>query len=83
MSAVKFEGKEIIKTKWGKVNCLKIAPMMASGEVFADEYPMFVYVSDDKNHVPIMAESKVIVGSVKMELIEYDGLVSPLKIIKK
>jgi hypothetical protein len=73
-----------IKTKWGKIPCLKIAPMMASGEVFSDSYPMHVYVSDDENHVPILAESKVVVGSVKMKLIEYDGLVSPLKIeIKK
>ena len=80
MSAVKYEGKANIKTKWGDITCLKIAPMMASGEVFADEYPMFVYVSDDKNHVPILAESKVVVGSVKMELIEYGGLTSTLMV---
>jgi hypothetical protein len=83
ISAVKYEGKVNIKTKWGKIPCLKIAPMMASGEVFSDSYPMHVYVSDDKNHVPIMAESKVIVGSVKMELIEYGGLISTLKVIIK
>ena len=80
MSAVKYEGKSEIKTQWGSITCLKIAPMMASGEVFAEKYPMFVYVSDDINHVPILAVSKVVVGSIKMELIEYDGLVSPLKI---
>ncbi len=80
MSAVKYEGKVDIKTKWGKILCLKIAPMMASGEVFSDSYPMHVYVSDDKNHVPIMAESKIVVGSVKMELIEYGGLMSTLKV---
>ncbi len=79
MSAVKYEGKADIKTKWGKTTCLKIAPMMASGEVFAEKYPMFVYISDDQNHVPIMAESKIVVGSVKMELIEYDGLIRPIK----
>ncbi len=84
MSAVKYKGKADIKTKWGNITCLKIAPMMASGEVFAEKYPMHVYVSDDENHVPILAESKVVVGSVKMELIEYSGLVRPLKIeIKK
>lgn len=79
-SAVKYQGKSIINTKWGKIVCLKIAPMMASGEVFAEKYPMFVYVSDDSNHVPILAESKVIVGSVKMELINYDNLANPLNI---
>lgn len=73
-SAIKYEGKENIETKWGTVRCLKIAPMMASGEVFAEKYPMFVYVSDDESHIPIFGESAVIVGSVKMELIEYNNL---------
>jgi len=73
-SAIKYNGKENIKTKWGMVRCLKIAPMMASGEVFAEKYPMYVYVSDDESHVPVFAESEVVVGSVKMELIEYNNL---------
>lgn len=77
-SAIKYQGKGVLKTKWGKIRCLKIAPMMATGEVFADKYPMFVWVSDDENHVPILGESEVVVGSVKMELMEYSGLVKPL-----
>ncbi len=78
-SAVKFMGRVDVVTQWGTVECLKIAPMMASGEVFAEKYPMFVYVSDDDSHVPIFAESEVIVGSVKMELIEYNNLSESLK----
>lgn len=73
-SAIKYHGKEIIETQWGPLVCLKIAPMMASGEVFADKYPMFVYVTDDDSHVPIFAKSEVIVGSVKMELIEFKNV---------
>lgn len=80
ISAVKYQGKSDVHTRWGTITCLKIAPMMASGEVFAEKYPMYIYISDDENHVPILAESKVIVGSIKMELIEYDGLVNPLNI---
>ena len=79
ISAIKYQGKSEVHTQWGVLTCLKIAPMMASGEVFANKYPMFVYVSDDKNHVPILAESKVVVGSIKMELVEYSGVVEPLK----
>lgn len=82
-SAIKYQGKGVLKTKWGKIRCLKIAPMMATGEVFADKYPMFVWVSDDENHVPILGESEVIVGSVKMELMEYSGLVKPLTFVEK
>lgn len=79
ISAVKYYGKFNVSTQLGTIRCLKIAPMMASGEVFAEKYPMFVWISDDKNHVPVLAKSKVIVGSVKMELTEYSGLVQPLK----
>ena len=81
-SAVKFKGKADIETKWGVVRCLKIAPMMASGEVFAEKYPMYVYVTDDNAHLPVLAESKVVVGSVKMELIEYSNLTETLTIRK-
>ena len=56
---------------------------MATGEVFAEKYPMFVWVSDDENHVPIMGESEVVVGSVKMELIHYSGLATPLDFSQK
>ena len=80
MSAVKFQGRSIVETKWGPVKCLRIAPMMASGEVFAEQYPMHVYVTDDDMHLPVLAESKVIVGSIKMDLVEYYGTKSKIEI---
>ncbi|MBZ0242425.1 MAG: DUF3108 domain-containing protein, partial [Bacteroidales bacterium] len=75
---------EYIKTSIGTFRCLKIAPMMATGEVFADAYPVSVWVTDDKNHLPILAEAKIIVGSIKMELIDYKNLLNPMEaLIKK
>lgn len=79
-SAVKFQGRSIVDTKWGPVKCLRIAPMMASGEVFAEQYPMHVYVTDDDMHLPVLAESKVVVGSIKMDLMEYYGTNSKITI---
>lgn len=78
VSAIIFQGKETIEVKMGEIRCLKFLPGMATGEVFADKYPMTLYVSDDKNHLPILLESAVIVGSVKAELIEYEGLANPM-----
>lgn len=77
VSKIKYLGTENIKTDLGVFSCLKFAPMMATGNVFADAYPMFVWVTDDKNHLPILAETKVIVGSVRMELMEYRNLRNP------
>jgi hypothetical protein len=35
---------------------------------------MDLWISDDRNHIPILARSEVIVGSVKMELVKFTGL---------
>ncbi|KAF0131651.1 MAG: hypothetical protein FD155_175 [Bacteroidetes bacterium] len=78
VSKIKYVGTETIKVDLGTFRCLKFAPMMATGNVFADAYPMFVWVTDDKNHLPILAETKVVVGSVKMELTAYKNLRNPL-----
>ena len=76
-SKVKFFGRETIKTSLGSIKCLKLKPMMVKGGTFKDDYPMTLWVSDDANKIPILAESAVIVGSVKLELIGYSGLLNP------
>lgn len=77
-SAVFFEGREIVEIQMGTFNCLKFKPMMAKGDVFSEKYPMTLWVTDDDNHLPILAKSAVIVGNVKMELIEFEGLCNEL-----
>jgi hypothetical protein len=71
-----YLGKEKVKTALGTIRCLKFKPQVLTGSVFKDPYPMIVYVSDDKNRVPVLAESEVLVGTVKLELISYSGLKS-------
>jgi hypothetical protein len=84
VSKVKYLGIENIRTRLGTFRCLKFAPMMATGNVFADAYPMHVWVTDDQNKLPVLAQAKVIVGSIKMELTDYQMLRNPLKsLIKK
>lgn len=77
-SAIIYEGKEIVDIKLGKFRCLRFKPMMAVGEVFTERYPMTLWISDDKNHVPVLAKSAVYVGNLKMELMEYENLANPL-----
>jgi hypothetical protein len=50
---------------------------VAVGEVFADPYPMEMWVTDDKNKIPVLMKSAVFIGSVKIELVEYRGLKWP------
>ncbi len=77
-SAIKYRGKAFVKTKWGVLQCLEISPMMATGEVFSNKYPMSVWVTDDANHLPVFAKSEVVVGSVQMELKAFENLKNPL-----
>ncbi|MBN2173625.1 MAG: DUF3108 domain-containing protein [Bacteroidales bacterium] len=77
-SAILYEGKEVIEIELGVFRCLRFKPGMATGEVFADKYPMTLWVTDDKNHVPILAKSAVIIGNVKAELMSFEGLANPL-----
>ncbi len=81
-STLKYIGKVVIKTSIGKVECLKFQPGVVTGGVFKDEDKLFVYVSNDKNHLPILAQSEVMVGAVKAELIEYSGLKNPFTALK-
>lgn len=77
-SKVFFMGRENTKIDIGTFKTFKLKPMLLTGNVFKDPFPMMVWVSDDKNKIPILAESEILVGSVKAELIEYSGLRNPL-----
>jgi len=81
VSQIQFVGKEDITIDLGQFKCLRFKPMVAIGNVFSQPYPMDVWVTDDKNHIPILAKSAVIVGSVKIELIKYQGLANPFSAI--
>lgn len=78
VSSMLFEGREIIEIELGTFKCLRFKPGMATGEVFSKKYPMTVWITDDENHIPIYAESAVVVGNVQVELVEYCGLKNPL-----
>lgn len=77
-SAIIFEDREIIKIDLGTFRCLRFKPGMASGEVFSNKYPMTLWVTDDKNHIPVLGKSAIVVGNLKAELMEYSGLTSEL-----
>ncbi len=72
---VAYEKKEIKKIKdLGKYKTLLIHPELVVGNVFKEGDKMNIWVSDDKNKVPLMIESPISVGSVKAVLQSYSGL---------
>lgn len=75
---MKFVGRETIKVRSGRYQCLRFQPVVQEGRIFATNDDLNVWVTDDGNLVPVLAQAKVLVGSIKMELAGYSGLVHPI-----
>lgn len=58
----------------GRYKTHKLSPQLIAGEVFKEGDEMSVYVSRDKNKIPVLIDSPVSVGSVKVVLKSYKGL---------
>lgn len=78
----KYMGKDVIHTKFGKVRCIKLKPMLQQGRVFDDKSKMTIWLSDDSNHLPLRLQADVLVGAIKLDIKDYSGLVAPLAIVK-
>lgn len=79
---IKYVGKETLKTKAGKFRCIVFHPMLLEGRVFKEKEGMTVWVTDDKNRIPVRAEAEILIGSIKMDLKDFSGIASPLALIK-
>ena len=79
---LKVAGTENIKTKFGTINCLKIVPQVISGRVFKDKEGVTLWVSNDQNHVPILIQAQLAVGSLKASIDYFKNVKEPLKFSK-
>lgn len=69
-----YLGKKEIKTKFGKVPSIEMAPIMPDNKIFRGENSIKFWVSDDINRVPLKIRAKLFVGAFEVELTEYEGL---------
>ena len=65
--------------KLGKFDTYKISPSVIKGRVFADNERMHIWVSNDKNNIPLIIESPLAVGKIQVILKKYEGVKYPLK----
>jgi hypothetical protein len=75
---LRYLGKETVKTKYGKFRAIKFKPLLVKGTIFQGGEKMTVWVSDDANHIPLRVESPIIVGSIKIDMMQYRNLRHPL-----
>ena len=76
-----FLGEEVIKTKFGKVSSLAFRPMVQAGRVFKEQESVTLWVSDDKNRLPIRLQADILVGSIKADLENFKNLRHPFEIL--
>ena len=80
---LKYEGKEQVKTKYGKFRAIKFKPLLIKGSIFEGGEKMTVWVSDDPNRILLRAESPIAVGSIKVDMMSYRNLRYPLSSLMK
>ena len=78
---LKFLGEETIRTKFGKINCLKFRPYVSAGRVFKEKESLTVWVTNDENKMPVLIKADLAVGSLKASLSEFKGLKHSFKIV--
>lgn len=80
---LKFLGREILDTKFGKVATLKFRPYVMAGRIFKEEEALTLWITDDKNKMPIRIKAELTVGSLNADLEEFKGLKHPFVVLIK
>lgn len=71
---IKYSNPEVLNTRMGKFNTLKFFPASEPGRMFKGESDITVWLSNDNNFVPLRVRLNMLVGAVRMDLIEAEGL---------
>ena len=79
---IRYIGKETITCDIGTFRCVKFRPIVQKGRIFKREDDLNVWLTDDKNHVPLRAEAKLMVGSIKLDIVAAKNLANPTSEIK-
>lgn len=71
---LEYLGKKKITTMYGTYQTIMFRPKLLEGTLFKGGNKMTVYVTDDKNKIPILVETPILVGKIKAYLIQASGL---------
>lgn len=76
---IRLRGREIITTRTKKqYSCIKFTSELVAGTIFKEGEELIVWVSDDENKLPILVEARILIGSIKANIQEYQNLKVPM-----
>lgn len=79
---LRYLGIEEVKTRAGRIQCLKFNPVTEVGRLFKTEDDVSFWFSADKNFVPVKIRFNIFVGAFVVEATNYEGLKYPIEIKK-
>ncbi|HHG83803.1 MAG TPA: DUF3108 domain-containing protein [Bacteroidetes bacterium] len=74
---VKFIGREVIEVGGMKYKTVKLEPLVKEGGIFQHEGSLLLWISDDKNRIPVRVESGLVIGSIQVDLKKAKNLKHP------
>ncbi|PWH85211.1 DUF3108 domain-containing protein [Brumimicrobium oceani] len=75
---VRYVGKEDVSIRKGTFECLKFQPVVQEGRYFEDPDDVEFWVTNDANRIPVLVKAKIPVGSIRMHLVGWEGLVGDI-----
>ena len=75
---VEYQGKERIRTKLGKINAIKLVPIMPDNSIFDGEDSVEIWISDDENKIPLKVVADMFIGSAGCAITSVKNLKYPL-----
>lgn len=76
-----YKGRETVETKAGVIRAIRLVPKMPSNKLFKGENAISVFLSDDRNKIPVLIQAEMFVGSVKVDMYKYKGLRNRLNLV--
>jgi len=80
---LRYLGTFEIKTKVGRMKCLKFNPVTEVGRLFKTEDDVSFWFTADRNFLPVRIRFEIFVGAFVAEIVSYEGLKYPLELKKK
>jgi hypothetical protein len=77
---LKYLGADEIKTKLGRMRCLKFNPVTEVGRLFKTEDDISFWFTADKNFLPVRIRFEIFVGAFVAEIVSFEGLIHPLEV---
>ena len=75
----RYIGSEVKRIpRMGRFNTLKFAIQVVAGDVFTGKEELMLWITDDKNRIPLFFETPISVGKVSGRISKYENIKHPI-----